>query len=210
MPDVMSLTLNEAGFVVEQSSTAINRAVDKGVIKASLQRRGKARLRKIGEPELRYLAIAGLVAKDLTPAARKKVYDAFRRLPAAEHRLDLGVIKLEFQDVDRRIAERLARLMATKDKVDADGPEPHLKGSDISIYVIAGLARGQSIDEIIHDYPMLTREQVEAAVTYAQVYPRSGRPRPGRSFKRMLSDLAEAGVWDVESDAEPIDPRPIP
>ena len=44
--DGVSLTLNEAGYVVEQSNTAINRAVDRGVIKAKLQRRGKTRLRK--------------------------------------------------------------------------------------------------------------------------------------------------------------------
>jgi ribosomal protein S20 len=51
----VSLTLNEAGYVVEQSNTAINRAVDRGVIKAKLQRRGKTRLRKVGPAELRAL-----------------------------------------------------------------------------------------------------------------------------------------------------------
>jgi hypothetical protein len=40
--ETVSLTLNEAGYVVGQSSTAINRAVNRGVIKARLQRRGKA------------------------------------------------------------------------------------------------------------------------------------------------------------------------
>ena len=46
----ISLTLNEAGYVVGQSSVAINRAVDRGVIRAKLQRRGNIRLRKIGRP----------------------------------------------------------------------------------------------------------------------------------------------------------------
>ncbi len=43
--NTVSLTLNRAGYVVEQSNTAINRAVDRGFIKATLQRRGKVRLR---------------------------------------------------------------------------------------------------------------------------------------------------------------------
>ena len=38
----MSLTPNKAGYVAEQSSTAINRAVHRSVIKAKLSRRGKA------------------------------------------------------------------------------------------------------------------------------------------------------------------------
>jgi hypothetical protein len=49
----VSLTLNEAGYVVEQSNTAINRAVDRGVIKAKLQRRGKIRLRNCASSPFR-------------------------------------------------------------------------------------------------------------------------------------------------------------
>ena len=84
MKDTISLTLNEAGYVVGQSRATINRAVDRGVIKAKLVWRGKARVRRVGGAELRFLAIAAEVSKDLTPAARRKVYDAIRRvLPEA-------------------------------------------------------------------------------------------------------------------------------
>jgi addiction module HigA family antidote len=34
-------------------------------------------------------------------------------------------------------------------------------------------------------------------------------PLPTRSFKRMLSDMAESGVWDIESDDEPPTPPQI-
>jgi hypothetical protein len=37
-----------------------------------------------------------------------------------------------------------------------------------------------------------------------------GQPLPAPSLKRMLSDMAESGVWDVEGDGEPIEPRQIP
>ena len=211
MSSVVSLTLNEAGYVVGQSSTAINRAVDRGVIKAKLQRRGNCRLRKIGPAELRFLAIAGEIEKDLTPGARRKVYEAIRRLPADAHRLEMGVMEFRLTEVDRRIAERLQRLSAVKALVtDRPGTDPIIRDTDIPVYVIAALARGQTVAEIIEDYPGLTPEQIDAAVEYAKVYPKTGRPLPTRSFKRMLGDMAESGVWDVEDDDEPLTPRQIP
>jgi ribosomal protein S20 len=39
MPPTISLTLNEAGYVVGQSHATIDRAVDRGVIKAARSRR---------------------------------------------------------------------------------------------------------------------------------------------------------------------------
>ena len=93
------------------------------------------------------------------------------------------------------------------DRPDAD---PIIRGTDIPVYVIAALARGQTVVEIIEDYPGLTLEQIDAAVEYAKVYPKTGRPLPTRSFKRMLDDMAESGVWDVEDDDEPLTPRRMP
>ena len=211
MESLVSLTLNEAGYVVEQSSTAINRAVDRGVIKAKLQRRGKSRLRNVGAAELRFLAIAGEVERKLTPAGRREVYEALRRLPTDAHRLEIGLMSFRLVEVDRRIAGRLQRLDEIKALVN-EGPdtEPVLRGTNVPVYEIAALTRGQTVAEIVEDYPGLTPAQVDAAAEYAKVYPKTGRPLPERSFKRMLSDMAASGVWDVESDDEPIEPRLIP
>ncbi len=210
MSEAVSLTLNEAGYVVGQSSTAINRAVDRGVIKAKLQRRGKHRLRKVGPAELRYLAIASQVEKDLTPAARRKVYEAVRRLPAEAHRLDLGVMVLKLADIDQQISERLDRLRQVKALVDERrGADPVLRGTTVPVHVVAALAKGQTAAEITEDYPSLTPVQIDAAVEYAKVYPRNGRPLPVQSLKRMLSDMSASGVWD-ETEAELMPPQLIP
>lgn len=211
MNEAVSLTLNEAGYVVGQSSTAINRAVDRGVIKATLQRCGKTRLRKVGRAELRFLAIAGLIEKDLTLAARRKVYEAVRHLPAEAHRVTLGVMEVKLADIDQRIAERLQRLERVKALVDdSKHRDPMLRGTSVPVHAVAALARGQSVPEIVEDYPGITPAQVDAAVEYAKVYPKTGRPLPARSFKRMLSDVAASGVWEVENDPEPVSPRLIP
>ena len=211
MESAVSLTLNEAGYVVEQPNTAINRAVDRGVIKAKLQRRGKTRLRKVGAAELRFLAISGEVERKLTPAGRREVYEAMRRLSADAHRLEIGVMTFQLADVDRRIAERLKRLRQIKTLVgETPNGEPVLRGTHVPVHEIAALTRGQSVAEIVEDYPGLTPAQVEAAVEYARVYPKAGRPLPARSLKRMLSDMAHSGVWDVAGDDERIEPRQIP
>jgi len=208
--NAISLTLSEAGYVVGQSTISINRAIDRGVIKAKIQRRGKSRLREIGPAELRYLAISGEVEKDLTPAARKKVYEAIRRLPDHEHLFVIGVMEFTLEEIDRRIGDRLMLLEAVKAMIDVGGGEPVILGTDIPAYIIAALALGQTTDEIIEDYPGLTAAQIAAASEYAKIYPKPGRPLPTRSFKKMLSDMAESGVWDVEDSDKPIAPQLMP
>lgn len=210
MTDTINLTLNEAGYVVGQSRATINRAVDQGVIKARLFRRGKTHVRTIGGAELRFLAFDAQAGKDFTPAARRKIYEAIRRALPGESRLDLGVMELRLTDLDRRIDERLDRLARTKALVLDSAPDPVLRGTDVPVHVVAALARGQTTAEIVEDYPVLTAAQVEAAVEYAKVYPRNGRPLPARSFKRMLGDLAAAGVWDLEHSPAPDEPLLIP
>ena len=196
----VSLTLNEAGYVVGQSSAAINRAIDRGIIKAQLQPRGAGSLRTLGAPELRFLAMAGEVEHDLTPAARRKVYEAMRRLPADSPRLSMGIMAFDLTDIDQRIAGRLRQLEAVKALVDEANGDPIIRGTNVPVYVVATLAQGESVAEIVDDYPGLTPAQIEAATEYARIYPKPGRPLPARSFKKALVAMAEAGVWDVEDD----------
>jgi uncharacterized protein (DUF433 family) len=207
----VSLTLNEAGYVVGQSATAINRAIDRGIIKAQRQRQGKAQLRRIGPAELRFLAISNEVEKDLTPAARRKVYEAVRRLPADEHLLAVGVMEFRLSEIDQRIANRLHDLTEIKALIEErDGADAVIRGTEISAYVIAALTTGETTPEIIHDFPGLTIAQINAANEYAKLRPRHGRPLPTRSFKKMLSDMAANGVWDIDIDEEPLAPQLMP
>jgi hypothetical protein len=200
---MLTLTLNEAGFVLGQPAAAINRAVDRGLIKARLQQRGKHRLRRVGPAELRFQALAGALRGDLTPAGRRKVYEAMRRLPAdAPPRVSLGVLAFDLAEIDRRLAERLQQLEAVKAAVEPHpDADPTLRGTQVSVYVIAALAQGETSADILSDYPELVPPQIQAAVEYAAVYPRSGRPLPARSFKQSLTAMAESGVWDVADDA---------
>ena len=208
-------TVGEASYVVERTAAAINRAVDRGLIEAARTPRGAEGegggvVRRFGPAELRYLLVEGDLEGDLTPAARRRVYEALRELPNGEHRVQVGPrLALELADVDERIAARLDRLEAAKAHVEVAGTEPVLRGTDgMPVYLVAALAIGQGVEATLEDHPGLARAQVEAAAEYAQAYPKTGRPYPARSFKRMLGELADLGAFDpaegdVDGDARP-------
>ena len=202
-----AFSLGEAGFLAEMSTTAINRAIDRHEIESNRDVRAADGSRRLDRAELRTLAVIRAVGKDLTPAGRRKVSMAMRRLPANARRVDLGMMEVRLDDLDKRITERAFRLEALRQLVEPqnDG-DPLIRGTRSSVYAVAAFTRGMTTEEIMEDCHGLTPELIQAAVDYAEVYPRTGRPLPTKSLKRTLMDMGSSGVWDVETDDEP----PIP
>lgn len=207
-----ALTLTEAGYVLNRSATSLNKAVDKGVIRARQRRVGRGVQRLLGPAEIRFLLVADRLEKDLTPSGRKRLYEAIRQLSVDAHRITLGEIELDLGRVDQDLKKRLNRLQALHRLVEKGGvrSDPLIKGTSIPVHMVAALARAQSVDEIIEDFPSLGREQVEAAIEYAKAYPKRGRPYPGRSLKRALADLADLGAFDEDVEQAEVTPRRIP
>jgi uncharacterized protein (DUF433 family) len=203
------LTTSEAGYVLERSHLAITKAVDTGLIRAVTRRGrgGRGKLRNLGRSELRFLKLADFLDKDLTRLGQQKIYEAIRRLPEQQHQLRLGVLTVELSLLDQAIEERLGRLVALRSYVEkpASG-EPVIRDTTVPVYVIAGLAKGETVEEILEDYPSLTRAQVGHAIEYAKAYPKRGRPYPARSFKRMVADM---GLEDMETERTREGPRLI-
>lgn len=206
----LSLTTSEAGYVLERSNGAINKAVDTGLIRAGIRRvsGGSGTTRTLGKPELLFLKLANVLDKDLTLLGQRKVYEAIRRLPGHAIQLRVGILTVELTPFDHAIDNRVALLMALREQVELSASgEPVIRGTPVPVYPIAGLSKGQTVAEILEDYPSLTREQVEAAVDYAKAYPKKGRPYPARSFKRMIADMD----WDdVETERKHEGPHLIP
>jgi|SRR5882757_3581915 len=207
-----ALTLTEAGYVLNRSATALNKAVDTGVIHARQRKVGGGVQRVLGPAEMRFLLVADRLDKDLTLVGRRRLYEAMRRLSANTHRVTLGEIVLDLAKIDANLKTRLRRLDELRRWAGAAGDrgEPVIKDSKVPIHMVAALARTQSVAEIVEDFPSLSTEQVEAAVEYAKAYPKRGRPYPVRSLKRALGKLADLGALDAGT--EPIDsaPRRIP
>ena len=64
---------------------------------------------------------------------------------------------------------------------------PLLKGTQVEAYRIAALLAGElTIDEVLADYPSLSREHVETARVSSEAHPNDGRPYPRTSVKRAL------------------------
>lgn len=58
------------------------------------------------------------------------------------------------------------------------GGRPCFRGTRIPVAQIAELlVQGAEANELLEDYPAVTREMIEAAPTLAKAYPARGRPR---------------------------------
>ncbi len=207
MTQDVRVTVNEASYILGQPSAVINKAVDEGIVKAVIQRHGGLSSRLFGLPELRFYRVASDLGSGLTPSGRKSIYQAIRALSARQRRLRWGPFETDLAALDRDLLRNLKRLRALKHEIEMAGDmEPVIRGTGISAYAIAGLSAGQTLSQILEDYPTLSRAQIEAAIEYAKVYPKKGRPYPARSFKRMVGDI---GLTDVPIAKSTKGPREI-
>jgi uncharacterized protein (DUF433 family) len=97
---------------------------------------------------------------------------------------------------------RTAKLAELADKIAfrEDG-EAILKGSDVEVYRIAALlAGGLSGDQVLADYPSLSRDMIEAARAYTEAHPKSGRPYPRITAKRALQGAGLEALDEVLGD----------
>jgi uncharacterized protein (DUF433 family) len=185
----VTLTPNEAAFTVGRDVNAVQRAVDSGVVEKRTQTvRGRTR-RVFGRSELRFFRVITGVEEDLTLRGRRKLYEAL--LHPRGKRVTVGPFEIDIADVDRQIDERLAELERIRGAVESGSAgEPVLRGTAVPVHVVAALAEAGGVEEAARAYPSLSKAAVDAAVAYAQVYPKKGRPYPQKSLKRMMSELA--------------------
>jgi hypothetical protein len=207
MTEDVRVTVNEASYILGQPSAVINKAVDEGIVKAVVRRHRGLSSRLFGLPELRFYRVASDLGSGLTPSGRKSIYQAIRGLSARQRRLRWGPFETDLAALDRELLRNLKRLRALQQEIEtAADEEPVIRGTGVSAYAIAGLSAGQTLAQILEDYPTLSRAQVEAAIEYAKVYPKKGRPYPTRSFKRTVGDI---GLNDVSISKSAKGPREI-
>lgn len=82
----------------------------------------------------------------------------------------------------RQVAEHASRYAEAKEQLIHRDPlvkagEPVISGSRVSVYAVLGrLDRGETVDDLLEDFPHLSRESIEVAALYARANPRRGRP----------------------------------
>lgn len=208
MANDIGLTAAEAAFVLDEPVRRLRRELDTGPARGRLTARHGRSVRMLDRTDLVYLLAARALHESLTRKGREALYAALK-----ECRGDLtGPVRFSGLDLDLApfidaLDEGLRRLRALNDTVAMreDG-EPVVKGTTIEVHRIAALCEaGFSADDVLADFPSLTREQVVAACAYATTHPKPGRPYPATTAKRALRDAgldALDEVFDGHAAAE--------
>lgn len=183
-PEVAA-TVNEAAYVSGVSRHTVNQAIDRGEIRTRrpLRFETDASGRTVGVAELIYLHVQDF----LSTKGRRVVYKKLMRFnvdlesvpPTIE--LEDGV-KLDITGSVAEIRAKLDELARIKRRVEENpeirASEPVFRGTRIPVQMIASFVQqGIPAEEILEDYPALTRESLEIATRYVELYPRRGRPR---------------------------------
>jgi uncharacterized protein (DUF433 family) len=173
----------EAVFVTGLSEKTINQAIDRNEVATLPARREDDHERLLGFSELVYLRLRDSIGRLLSPEGKRMLRQelaAARGEPAES--VSLGALELAVAPEAETVRERLARIEEARSFVAVDpevrGGEPVVRGTRIPVSVLADLERqGASTDELLEDYPSLTPQSLAAALMYARLYPRRGRPR---------------------------------
>lgn len=186
-------SVNEAAFVTERPAKVLTREFDEGVFNANekpKELRARYTARKFTPEDLRYFRLMKYWGNDFSPDLRRSVFHSMRSLSLKKKVLELRNARYDLAPIDAELKAREASLEALKARFVAMDGDVVFKGTDISAYRVAALNKSQTIEDIAEDYPSLTIEMVRAAIDYAEVYPKKGKPYPSLSLKRTLSHMA--------------------
>jgi uncharacterized protein (DUF433 family) len=135
--------------------------------------------------EVVYLYTVAMLGLEIGVDDRKKLC---RMIVAAmrsrkPHDLELStyvVVRLlsALHDVEERLSDFEKWKKKLVQREDILGGEPSFPKSRLAVRHIGEMARrGASVEEIISDYPNLSKQDVEFAMRFVAAYPRVGRPR---------------------------------
>ena len=180
MADTDLLTPAEAAVVAEMTVRQVNKLIDEELPARAVRRRGGRR----------FVTASGaaclMARKDmsglLTVAARRRLFRALLGGDDADRLALTETLTVDSAAIRQEVRSRGQRLRRLRSLVESDpetlGGRPCFKGTRIPVAQIAELlAQGADADELLEDYPALTRAMIEAAPILAKAYPARGRPR---------------------------------
>ena len=172
------LTVPEAAYLAGVSTRVVQHEIDEKIVASRLS----GGRRSISGVDLLYLSAVRRVHGQMAPRLRREVRNAIVHsvsLNAATASFDLFEVSLRALEnevlVGFETLERIKRdFIETRKNVLAG--EPVLRGTRLSVRLIADLARqGAGAEELADEYD-LTPEQIDAAITFDRVTPKRGRP----------------------------------
>ncbi|HEX2207035.1 MAG TPA: DUF433 domain-containing protein [Longimicrobium sp.] len=177
------LSPREAAFVTGLSEKTINQAIDRAEVEPLPARRADDRERMLPFRELVYLRLRGQVGRLLSPEGKRKLREQLGQAGIPEHPalVTIGALSVHIAPDVNTLRERIAEMERLWSFIAVDpnirAGEPVIRGTRIPVHVLSDLAaQGAPLEELLEDYPALTRESLEAALAWARIYPRRGRP----------------------------------
>jgi uncharacterized protein (DUF433 family) len=176
-------TPREASYVTDLPEKTIQQAIDRAEVSAL--RGGSERERVLGYRDLVYLRLRSGAGRLLSPEGKRKLREELEQLFGDSFErevVNLGPLHVNVGPESRTVQARLAAMERARAWVASDpdflAGEPVVRGTRISVHVVAELEQqGAGPAELLEDFPSLTPESLEAALLYARMYPRRGRPR---------------------------------
>lgn len=179
------LSPREAAVVTGLSEKTIQQAIDRQEVRPLPARREGDRERTLDAAALLYLRMRKEVGRLLSPEGKRRLLEKLNRAfedgekPRA---VDIGPVRVDVGPEAARLDAALARLDDARARVHTDpavrAGEPVVRGTRVPVHLLADLAaQGATREELLEDYPSLTPADLDAALLFARVYPRRGRPR---------------------------------
>lgn len=182
------LTINEVAHIAEVPPRSVEKAIETGIMKP-VKRRAmltNTMARFLNEDSVCYFAAVGhsTYLKEIPVSRKKMLMKAIQGMTGpslAPLDLEPG-LHLDLPLIAGAKLEAARAYMADKKRYITSDPEifggvPIIKGTRIPVYAVRDrLADGDTIDDLLEDYPDLAREAFIAANIYALTHPERGRP----------------------------------
>ncbi len=174
-----ALSANEAACITRVPLKQVHCIIDAGLLGDIVKKREGARV--ILRRDLVGLKFVYETTDILTPESRQRLVRHLLNDPEARTVREDAVL-VDVRTMQSEVRQRLTALEKAKKMVAVDKDVltgiPCFKGTRIPVHTIAEMVtNGSDIPAILAAYPVLTEPQIEAALLYAEAYPRRGCPR---------------------------------
>jgi uncharacterized protein (DUF433 family) len=181
-----NFTAREVAALADVTVRAVDKAIEEKVL-VGIRKSGARGRRMLPLYAVPYAAIVARLPVSLSLTAKRHLAQTLGQLPTGRMTTEpLEIAPAVTVDVPtlvgRDLAERAERYGRSRDDDIEVNPEimggtPVLRGTRITVYAVLGrIDGGDSVDNVLADYPNLTRESVETAILYARTHPFVGRP----------------------------------
>jgi uncharacterized protein (DUF433 family) len=179
----------EAAMLAGVPLKTVDKAIEEKVVKA---RQSRSDGTFLDTDDVMALAVLGRTGLALRSQAKRKIRrwleetQPYASAKKPELQLsDVVVIRLDpaLRDAFRQLSSyRDGRERFIESSSEIRQGEPVISGTRLPVRAVAERVQGgETVDDLIEDYPKVSRKAFEAALLYAQAHPRRGRPaRPWR------------------------------